>query len=139
MQLRQANPNDFNFVANSYLKSYRYSPETKHLISQIYYDMYKERLKNMLASGEVTVACSDEDPDQILGYIIAGTVHGKPLVHYVYVKHVFRKMGVAKALLLAVVPGWGTRMVICTHTARRFTELREKYKLIYNSEYASQK
>ncbi len=139
MQLRHATLNDFNFIANSYLKSYRDAPATKHLINQIYYDLYKDKLTYMLENSDVTVACSDEDADQILGYLISSEIHGKPIVHYVYVKHLFRQMGVAKALLTAMVPKWGQGMVICTHTARHFDELRAKYKLIYTPEYTSAK
>ena len=132
MNLRQANQNDFNFVANSYLKSYRHGPETKHLINDIYFDVYKERLNKMLDSGQVTVACSPEDPDQILGYLIHGLAHGKSVLHYIYVKHTFRRLGVARALLAATIPEFGMRMTMCTHTARRFNDLRDKYKLIYS-------
>ena len=139
MQLRPATPNDFNFIANSYLKSYRYGPETKHLINDIYFDVYKEKLNHMMATGKVTVVCSVEDADQIMGYLISGTAHGKSVIHYVYVKHLFRRMGVAKRLLNAIVPELGKSLVMCTHTARRFTELRETYKLIYTPEHASPK
>ncbi len=132
MQLRQATQNDFNFIASSYLKSYRFGPETKHLINDIYYDVYKDKLNQMLETGSVTIACSDEDPDQILGYLISGQVHGRSILHYVYVKHLFRHLGVAKTLLQATIPGWGVRMTLCTHTARRFADLRDKYKLVYS-------
>lgn len=137
MQLRQMTQNDFPFISNSYLKSYRYGPETKHLINEIYYDVYLEKLNNMISSGDVTVACSDEDPDQILGYLISGSTHGVSIVHFIYVKHLFRRMSVAKTLLQSKVPEFGIKMTICTHTARHFTALREKYKLIYDSKYAS--
>lgn len=136
MNLRPATANDFNFIANSYLKSYRYGPETKHLISDIYFDVYKERLNHMIDTSQVLVACSPEDEDQILGYVIHGKAHGKSVLHYVYVKHFMRNTKIAKTLLSAAIPELGKSMVICTHTSRNFTEMRDKYKLIYNSDYA---
>jgi GNAT superfamily N-acetyltransferase len=139
MQLRPATQTDFNFIANSYLKSYRDAPGNQYLINQLYYDTFSQRLNYMIETGTVTVACSDEDAEQILGYLISGETHGKPIAHYVYVKRLFRQLGIAKALLEAAIPTWGTKMTLCTHTARHFNELRTKYKLVYTPEYASVK
>jgi GNAT superfamily N-acetyltransferase len=41
------------------------------------------------------VTCAADDPDQILGFL----VHEGPVVHYLYVKELFRRKGLATALL----------------------------------------
>ena len=139
MQTRPANQSDFNFIASSYLKSYRHSPEAKHLINEIYWDTYKERLRRMLVNGQVTIASSGLEGNDILGYVIVGEPrHGVNVLHYVYMKLPARHQGGAEALIKAVIPEFGTRMVLCTHTAKRFRELQEKYKLIYNPEYTNE-
>lgn len=136
MQTRLANQNDFNFIASSYLKSYRNSPEAQHLINEIYWDTYRERLRKMLVSGDVTIASNGQADNDILGYVITGQPqHGVSVIHYVYMKYPARYKGTAEALIKSAVPEFGSRMVLCTHTAKYFRELQEKYKLIYNPEY----
>ena len=136
MLTRQATEHDFNFIASSYLKSCRHSPEARHLINEIYWDVYKERLRKMLLKGEVVVGCDPRDENLIMGYVIVGEpVHGKSLLHYVYLKYMYRGMGLAEQLAKAAIPEFGTKMVLCTHTGRKFKDCQEKYKLIYNPEY----
>ncbi len=137
MQTRLANQNDFNFIASSYLKSNRNNPEATNLINEIYWDTYKDRLRRMLVSGQVVIASNGQAGNDILGYVIIGEPqHGVNVLHYVYMKLPSRYQGAAEELIKTVIPEFGTRMVLCTHTTKRFRELQEKYKLIYNPEYA---
>ena len=137
MLTRQATEDDFNFIASSYLKSCRHSPEARHLINELYWDVYKDRLRRMLLNGSVTIGHDPEDTNKIIGYVIVGEpVHGKSVLHYAYIKYQYRGQGVAEALAKAAIPEFGSRMVLCTHTGRKFKDCQEKYKLIYNPEYA---
>lgn len=134
IKIRPYRPEDFNFVANSYLKSYRGSPEAKHKINDIYYPEHKERLAKML-TGTVLVACSTEDDDHILGYVAASA--GKwNILHYVYVKFPARQWGIGRKLVEAALPDFGTKMTLCTHTCRNWTEMSGKYQLIYDTREA---
>jgi GNAT superfamily N-acetyltransferase len=52
------------------------------------------------------VACDTVDPNVIYGYLVKGTyLEGSlgevPVVHYLYVKAAFRKMGIARTLVEA--------------------------------------
>jgi hypothetical protein len=140
MLTRQATENDFNFIASSYLKSYRHSPEARYLINDIYWDVYKDRLRRMLVDGQVTIASNGQPENDILGYVIVGEPqHGVNVLHYVYMKLNARYNGNALQLVQSVIPEFGKRLVLCTHTARKFDEILNKYKLVYNSEYVSKK
>jgi GNAT superfamily N-acetyltransferase len=137
-KIRLARPEDFNFVANSYLKSYRTAPETKPMINEVYFPEYKSRLEHMARTGTILVACAQDDEDQIFGYSIVGLVGQYAVLHYVYVKFPFRHVGIGKALTLAAVPGFAERTTVVTHQPRNWAATSTKYKLIYDPKYAKE-
>jgi hypothetical protein len=53
-----------------------------------------EQMKYQLATSEVHIACTEDDPDTVLGYSI---VNGDTL-HFVYVKASHRNNGIGKLL-----------------------------------------
>jgi GNAT superfamily N-acetyltransferase len=60
----------------------------------------RRSITSILARGNLTVACSPEDPDQILGWVAwedGGTVH------YVYVKDPWRQDGLGRELVEHVI------------------------------------
>lgn len=137
-QIRLARPEDFNFVANSYLKSYRTAPETKPMINEIYFPEYKSRLEHMARTGTILVACASTDEDQIFGYIIVGELGKYPLLHYIYVKFPFRHVGIGKALLYAALPEVGKAATVVTHQPRNWQAVSEKYRLIFDPKYSKE-
>lgn len=137
-QIRLARPEDFNFIANSYLKSYRSAPETKAMINDIYFPEYKARLEHMARTGTILVACAREDEDQIFGYVILGVVGNYPVLHYVYVKFPFRHVGIGKALALSAIPDFGERITVVTHQPRNWAGTSSRYKLIYDPKYSKE-
>lgn len=137
-QIRLAKPEDFNFVANSYLKSYRCSPEARPMINDIYYPEYKTRLEYMTRTATILVACATDDEDQIFGYLITSLVGNYPLVHYVYVKAPFRCLGIAKSLAHVALPELGTRITVVTHQPRNFKSLATKYALLFDPKYTKE-
>lgn len=133
-KLREYRPADFNFIASSYLRSYRSGPEAQHMPNDFYYPEYKERLMHMLSTGTVKIACSIHDDDQIIGYSITGNILSWNIIHYVYVKYTFRKIGLTKALL-AHIP-LGINVTICTHLPKLWSLYSTKYKLAFDPKYA---
>ncbi len=131
--LRPMKIEDYNFISNSYLKSYRNAPGVSILDNPTYYSEFKRRLDYLLLTSECVVACHIDDPDQIFGYRI-GSV---PVLHYVYVKYPFRRFGVAKALLKEF--DLGKEFTIITHQPKRWSELMKKYNLVFNSQLANPK
>ncbi len=127
---------DFNFIANSYLKSYRSGPEAKHMVNDVYFPEYKDRLQTMLKDGKVTIVCAESDEDQIIGYAIHSSLHAWGILHYVYVKYPFRRMGIARLVINTVLPDWGVRMTLCTHLPKNWSELSKKHKLFFDPKYS---
>lgn len=137
-QMRWANQSDYPFIANSYLKSYRKAPGNRALINEVYFPEYKARLEGIVASGAVLIAHAPDDPDHILGYAIASQLAGYQVVHYVYVKYPFRQQGIAKSLLLAIKPDFGTSYTVITHQPKGWQQISAKYQLVYNPTLAKE-
>lgn len=117
--VRNANPKDINFIFSTWMESFRYgSTPIKTTPKSIYFSRYQTVLDHILGKDEVhtVVACSPEEPDVILGYLVYETPN---IVHYSFVKEVFRNIGVAKSLLEHLGPSYKT----FTHR----TDMLEKY------------
>lgn len=93
-QLRPSLPTDEGFVYSSWLKSYRDAPAMSGISNTIYYANVHGIIENVLKTAKVIVACNDEDPQLIYGYI----VYEPGTVFYGYTKHSFRGLGIAKSL-----------------------------------------
>jgi ribosomal protein S18 acetylase RimI-like enzyme len=105
---------DFGFILNSWLKSYRNSKFAKGLKNETYYRNQGELIMGLLATAVTVVACADDDEDQILGYIVGQEPVDGPgyQVHYVYIKHLYRRLGFASALTKHLA---GDRAIYVTH------------------------
>lgn len=134
--MRLAKTEDYPFIARSYLRSNHGSPQTRAMIPAIYYPEYKSRLEYMVSSGFVLVACSVDDPDQILGFCIAGAIPAA--IHYIYVKLPFRQLGIAKALAFEAKPDLGTVYTVVTHQCRNWNRNADKYKLVFAPQYSKE-
>ena len=89
---RPPTPEDINFILNSWLKSNRY--RIKNIDNNTYYTLYKNHIIKLLQSSEVLIAVNQEDPTQILGYLVVED----NTCNYVYVKYCYRKLGIVKLL-----------------------------------------
>jgi hypothetical protein len=96
--IREFKPEDMNFILDAWIKS-AYSnitgyKERKSVFHKGMESIIKRKLsdKSML----VFVACEESEPDFILWFAAFGTDYS---LHYVFVKEVFKKIGVSKMLL----------------------------------------
>lgn len=87
---------DHNFILSTWLKSYRDANFCKGVPSEIYYKEHGRIVEWLLANHSTLIAVDPEAPNVIWGWV-NGT---SKTLNYVYVKHAFRKMGVAKTLIL---------------------------------------
>lgn len=96
--VREAKEEDFPFIYATLLKGFRFSNDLIRWWDQEdYFHVYHTGLERILNSPQtfITVACTNDDPDTILGYAILGD---GGIIHYVHVKEAFRKFGIATAL-----------------------------------------
>ena len=90
---REAKDDDLNFILNSWLKSNRHN--YSHIDNDTYYRQYKNHVVELLQNSVTLIACSEEDPDHIYGYI----TFEDGIMHYLYIKYTFRKMGMGTELI----------------------------------------
>lgn len=97
-------PLDEVFITSSWVSSFKWSKHVGVIPNHAYHDIYESVVGEILDRKgiEVAVAVNPEEPDpryEIYGYIVAETGFKRPVVHYLYVKEVFRNQGVARSLL----------------------------------------
>lgn len=125
-------PSDMNFVAHSYLKSYRHSAPANAIPGPIYYADYKQRLEQLLRTNKVMIVCAESDLDQIVGYVIYGTRRSHNILHYVYVKYPFRHCKIASLAVRTALPQFGTTPTVVTHLPRDWARVSAQFRLLYD-------
>lgn len=131
VRLRPATQEDVPFIFNAWLKSYRTSSFARDITKTIFFNEHHKVIEKLLKTNQTIIACSDSDPTQIYGFICAGRVDGIFALHYIYVKHTYRNLGLGKALLNAFdhEPGLAA---IHTHMTRSAERLAPKYNMLYH-------
>lgn len=116
MAVREALQTDAPFILSSWFESYWKNHARRTGINYEAYRAHQDALiKALIVRSKVYVAYPSHLPDEIVGYsVLEGNV-----LHYVYVKSVYRRMGVATGLVRKAAR-------IYTHAAekpgRRFAE-----------------
>ncbi len=131
IQLRAAGQEDVGFIFNSWLKSYKFSPFARSITNTIYYAEHHKVIERLLKEHQTIIACNQEDPSQIYGFINAGKVDGIFCLNYIYVKQPFRNLSIGKALLNSFDHDLSTASVY-THHTRVAERLAAKYSMIYH-------
>ena len=131
VRLRPLIEDDLAFIFNSWLKSYRFSHFAEKITNTIYFSDQHKLIEKLIGDSKVVVACNGEDPSQVYGYIVGGEVDGISLLHFIYVKHTFRNMGVGKTLLDALGHD-KEKAGVYTHHTRMADKLAAKYNFVYH-------
>ena len=131
IRLRKATEEDIPFIFNSWLKSYRKSEFAKDITATVYFSEHHKVLRRLIDTSQVIIACNQDSPDQIYGWICAGMTDGIFTLHYLYIKKPFRNFGIAKNLLNAFEHD-PTFASVCTHVTRHGSKLASKYNFVYH-------
>lgn len=129
--LREANEQDVGFIFNSWLKSFRGAPYNKTIVNSVFFTEHHKVIERILKTSSVIIACNPEDPSQMYGWICAETIDNVFCMHFLYVKHSFRNLGLARILFNAFTHESG-EAGIYTHYTRASDKLCEKFGLIYH-------
>lgn len=102
--IRPAVEADYPFVMDSWQKATRDEPWSGNVPNNMVAAVLQEALKQLLMRGaRVLIACNPERSDQIVGWVCAEAGReAEKVVHAIYTKRPFRRMGVARQLLAAV-------------------------------------
>ena len=131
VRLRKATQDDVNFIFNAWLKSFKVSNFARTITNTIYFAEHHKIIERLLKGNETIIACNNEDPTQIYGFINAGRVDGIFCLNYIYVKQSFRNLGIGKALLNAFEHDPSTASVY-THHTRIAERLAAKYNMVHH-------
>lgn len=91
-------PSDRGLIFSTWLKGLRYANDWfKHIDQDAYFHHYQQVLESYFNRPDIncSVACLREDPDVILGY----AVYEPHVLHWVFVKPAWRRIGIAKMLV----------------------------------------
>jgi hypothetical protein len=128
---RSMQETDSNFIYNSWLKSFRNGTMTKNVPNAIYFTNHHKIIDKLLRTAKTIVCCNTEDPSIIYGFINYEIVDDQFVLHYVYVKHTYRKLGIAKNLLAQT--GHSFEKLGCyTHQTQFMIAQEESLKLVYH-------
>ena len=131
VRLRKATQEDVGFIFNAWLKSYKTSLFAKNVTNTIYFAEHHKVIERLLKNHETIIACNDEDPSQIYGFINAGKVEGIFCLNYIYIKQAFRNLSIGKTLLNAFEHD-PTIASVYTHHTRMAERLAAKYNMVYH-------
>lgn len=129
--LRLVHPADESFIFNSYVNSYGEYQLKFGRYSAIDADCYRraihQQLTMLIPHRDVIMACSSEDPEDSIGYVIGKDLGHACIVDYIFVKWRLRRCGIAKYLLadLGVTP---EKTLLYTHQTRKVDALIKHQK-----------
>lgn len=106
--LRDSHEGDARLVANSWVISYYQNNVYLHSLKpwQVYFNNQHAHISKLLAGGaRVKCAVNPDDPNRIYGWMCYQFIDDQPFVHYLYVKELYRKVGVAAGLLRSIGVG----------------------------------
>lgn len=131
ISIRDAEEGDISFIFSSWLKSYRPGLLCKHVDNTIYFAEHHKLVERLLRRSFTIIATDPADPATIYGYLTYERVEGLLVIHYAYVKHTFRAMGVLRQLLASLKHDWKLAGLY-THSTIISARLSMKYNLIYH-------
>ena len=100
--IREPKASDFNFIHSTFLKSvHKESKLGKSVTASVFFPEFSKVIDYILNNQTVIVACSSENDDIILGYLI----HDDETVYFAFVKLAFRRLHIGRDLLFHAFAG----------------------------------
>lgn len=125
-KFRLVTRDDHNSIFSDWLRSGRKGLAVRGVASQIYFfwqHLTIERLLDPENRCTWLVACSTDDPTKIYGWVCGqradSIVGDQAIAHYVYVKRLYRRLGIARKLLDALQGSAGVLVVTSLTDAGR--------------------
>lgn len=131
ISFRKANEYDVPFIFNSWLKSYRNSHLGSKINSTIFNTEHHKIIEKLLKHSQTIIAHPSDDSSQIMGYICASYIESNLVIHYIYIKHNFRSLGIGK-MLLAAFHNNKDMPILYTHHTKPMDILQYKFNAIHH-------
>lgn len=131
ISIREAQEGDIPFLFSSWLKSYRSGLLPRQVDNTIFFSEHHKVVEKLLNRSKTLIAVDPDDPATIYGWLCFERIDGLFVLHYVYIKHTFRAMGVMRQLMLATEQDFKLAGLF-SHMTKIFERLSLKYNLVYN-------
>lgn len=131
VRIRPLTEADVPFIFSSWLKSYRESQFGRGMARTFFFTEHHKVIERLLKTCEVFIACNDQDVADIFGYICGERTGGVLVIHYIYVKHTYRNLGIGK-LLLNCFSHTGDVAALYTHKTPAADKLAERFNMAYH-------
>lgn len=138
-KLRGPQKSDINFILSSWLKSF-YSSKYNLINDQFffapdYWKYMKLLIQHIINKSLITVLVNPEDTDQIYGWACYQIIDSKLIIHWVYVKYTFRKLGFGKHIYNALLNLISDKEIIITFKPCYYDDYKETFSHTYNEKY----
>ena len=131
ISLRNIVQEDVSFVFNSWLKSFRTGIMCSRVENSIYFSEHHKLIERLIRRSKVTMAVDPKEPGNILGYIVYEHIDGVFVLHFLYVKHTFRNMGIGRQLCNSTGHNFETAGC-ASHMTNVGQKLQHRYNLVYH-------
>lgn len=131
ISFRPAVANDYGYILKTWSIEYHKVHPFNFIPNSIYVPEQSKLIDAIISQVSPVVACIEDDPNQIVGYLVAQRYDDVNLIiHFGCVKAIYRRLGVMKSLLEQFQ--YKNKNLICSHYFTLFKELKDKYNLIYD-------
>lgn len=106
---------DVPFIYAQWLRGLYYgNPWFREIDQKVYFDKYHKIIETLLArdSVQVRIVCLKEDADVILAFIV--TEDNGSILHWIFTRPVWRRIGIAKELVKSYLPDLNTKFTHLT-------------------------
>ena len=129
--IRKAVAADVPFIFSNWLKSYRDSNFAHCISTTVYFTEHHRVVERLLKSCDVYVACNEKDTSELYGFICAQQLEGILVIHFTYVKHIYRMLGIGTMLLNSLNHD-ASKASMYTHHTRPCKVLAPKFRLVHS-------
>lgn len=127
--IREAETKDLSFIKNSWEKSFE---KVMHAVPRESYHRGQQKLMNRLISKSFCyVSCSHEDLNQIFGWMLFEKIKDIGILHYIYVKHPYRRYGIGSALY-QMLERDKAYPCIASHRTLYLDHIKDKWNVTFN-------
>lgn len=126
--VRNAEEGDVAYVISAWTRGQRAVGDNRDMEAETYFRQMRDLIASRLSFGECKLAVNIEDPWQIFGFVCYD--EHPVVIHYVYVKHTFRRLGIGRRLLELATNG--KRPVTVTTKGMLYDDVKARYGLQYS-------
>lgn len=132
VEVRRTIDSDIPFIFNSWLKAYRNAKAVAEVTQNVYFSEHHKLVEKLLKRGQTLVVGAANDPATVYGYINYEHVQGLFVLHFAYIKHDFRHLGLFKELMKATGQDFSTLGCYTHRISKNVLILEDKFNLVYH-------